>query len=92
MPRRSAGRGPAARGRNLWNLAGAAGPPPHPPPPHRARPRNLWSLDGAAGHPRIPGIPGSAVSPALVSRRSWRAGPVPAPLWKDRISKEMLEK
>eukprot|EP00661_Eupelagonemidae_sp_cell13_P017760 gene17760-biopygen9896 len=43
-----------------------------------------WSLAGAAGPPRIPGIPGGAVSPALVSHRSWRAGPVPAPLWKDR--------
>eukprot|EP00661_Eupelagonemidae_sp_cell13_P022925 gene22925-biopygen16305 len=46
--------------------------------------RNLWSLGGAAGPPRIPGIPGSAVSPALVSCCSWRAGPGPAPLWKDR--------
>eukprot|EP00661_Eupelagonemidae_sp_cell13_P011091 gene11091-biopygen9387 len=47
-------------------------------------PREPWSLDGAAGPPEIPAIPGSAVSPALVSRCSWCAGPVPAPLWKDR--------
>eukprot|EP00661_Eupelagonemidae_sp_cell13_P016446 gene16446-biopygen6767 len=46
--------------------------------------RNLWSLGAAAGPPRSPGIPGSAVSQALVSRRSWRVGPVQAPLWKDR--------
>eukprot|EP00661_Eupelagonemidae_sp_cell13_P008020 gene8020-biopygen3094 len=46
--------------------------------------RNLRSLAAAVGPPRIPGISGSAVSSELVSRHSWRAGPVPAPLWKDR--------
>eukprot|EP00661_Eupelagonemidae_sp_cell13_P009983 gene9983-biopygen9295 len=54
-----------------FGLAGAAAPPP----PRGSR--EPWGLDGAAGPPRIPGIPGSAVSPALVSRRSWRAGHVP---------------
>eukprot|EP00661_Eupelagonemidae_sp_cell13_P016876 gene16876-biopygen21836 len=59
---------------------------PARPQPRRCHPTfrvpgTIWSLDGAAGPP---GIPGSAVSPALVSRSSWRAGPVPASLWKDR--------
>eukprot|EP00661_Eupelagonemidae_sp_cell13_P007481 gene7481-biopygen13582 len=48
------------------------------------RPQEPWNLGGAAGPPRTPGIPGSAVSPALVSHGSWSAGLVPARLWKDR--------
>eukprot|EP00661_Eupelagonemidae_sp_cell13_P010241 gene10241-biopygen19791 len=54
--------------------------------PRRRRPtRHAPGAFGAwPAPPEPPRIPGSAVSPALVSRRSWRAGPVPAPLWKDR--------
>eukprot|EP00661_Eupelagonemidae_sp_cell13_P024017 gene24017-biopygen1315 len=54
---------------------GPGGEPAPAPGPDPAPPQEPWSLAGAAGPLRNPGIPGSAVSPALVSRRSWRAVP-----------------